>query len=207
MKVVLLNGSPHQNGCTNRALLEIANELNKNGIESEIVWMGKNVQSGCIDCRSCATTGKCVFANDIVNDLLPKVLEADGFIVGSPVYYANVNGSLLSLLDRLFILNKGRFRHKFGCAVVSARRGGTTASLCEIEKFFQIAEMPIVSSTYWNMVHGNTPEQVEQDEEGLQTMRNIARNLAYLLKCKEAGLKAGILPPERDASRRTNFVK
>lgn len=207
MNVVLLNCSPHKEGCTNRALTEIQKELAANGVESEIVWMGKSVQSSCIDCRSCAATGRCVFDKDIVNELLGKVLDADGLIVGSPVYYANVNGSCLSLLDRLFILSKGNFRFKFGASVVSARRGGTSASLSEIDKFFQISKMPIVSSSYWNMVHGNTPEEVEKDEEGLQTMRVLAQNMAYLIKCKYAGEKAGIMPPTGEKKVRTNFTR
>lgn len=205
MKVLLINGSPHKNGCTNRALLEVSSALHSNEIDTEIVWIGNGSIHGCIDCRACKTTHRCAF-DDGVNEISAKVAECDGLIVGSPVYYASPNGSVYSLLDRLFGICP-KLAHKPAAAVVSARRGGTTAALDGLNKYFMIRQMPVVSSTYWNMVHGNSPEEVEQDAEGLQSMRNLGKNMAWLLKCIEAGKSLGINAPTPDSGERTNFIR
>lgn len=206
MKVLLINGSPNSSGCTYTALCEAARQLEKNGIETEIFHIGKKPVSGCIGCRSCKKTGKCVF-DDIVNVAAEKMRECDGLIVGSPVYYASANGSVISFLDRFFYSAGSDFIYKPAAAVCSARRAGTTATLDELNKYFAINQMPIVSSQYWNMVHGNTPEQVAQDEEGLQIMRTLANNMAWLLKCIEAGKKDGIVPVREEERRQTNFIR
>ena len=205
MKVLLINGSPHKNGCTNRALSEVAGELEKIGIETEILWIGTNSGHGCIACGGCSDTGKCVF-DDCVNELSEKMAECDGLVIGSPVYYASPNGALLGILDRLFGICP-HLLHKPGAAVTSARRGGTTASLDVLNKYFTIRQMPVVSSTYWNMVHGSCAEDVEKDTEGLQTMRNIGRNMAWLIKCIDAGKKNGIEIPTADSGEKTSFIR
>ena len=211
MKVMLVNGSPHKAGCTNRALEEVARTLEENGVEAEIFWIGPKPVGGCVACGGCGTKGACVF-DDAVNEFRAKAAEADGFIFGAPVHYAHAAGSLLAFMDRLFYSN-GRagqpnvFRFKPAAAVTSARRGGTTAALDDIQKFFTISQMPIVSSRYWNNVHGNSAEQVEQDEEGLWTMRQLGRNMAWMLKCLEAGRAAGIELPEQEAGSKTNFIR
>ena len=174
MKVLMLNGSPHERGCTNRALLEVEWALNEEGIETEILHVGSQSVHGCIACQKCSETGRCVFTYDLVNQVLDKMETADGLIVGSPVHYASPNGTVLSFLDRLFYAGRD-FAFKPGAAVVSARRAGTTASLDVLNKYFTIAQMPVVSSTYWNMVHGFTPQEVEQDLEGLHTMRALGK--------------------------------
>ena len=169
--------------------------------------MGAKPIGGCMGCGSCGKLGKCVF-DDVVNEFVEKAKEADGFIFGSPVHYAAASGALTSFMDRAFYSGKRAFAHKPAAAVVSARRGGNTATYDQINKYFGISEMPIVSSKYWNMVHGNTPEQVMQDEEGLQTMRVLGRNMAYLLKCLECGRKDGIELPKQEAERKvTNFIR
>lgn len=211
MKVLLLNGSPNKNGCTFTALSEAAKALNECGIETEIFQIGKKPVPGCIACGSCAKTGKCAF-DDAVNEFVSKAAEADGFIIGSPVYYSGVNGSLMSLLDRAFYSSPSYpddpFRFKPAAAVVSARRAGTTSAIDQINKYFMIREMPIISSRYWTMVHGNTPEQVMQDEEGLQVMRVLGRNMAWFLRLVEAGRKAGVkLPEQEDVRVFTNFIR
>lgn len=188
MKVLMINGSPHEKGCTYTALLEIAHSLKEEGIESEIIYCGNQPLNDCIACASCRTTGKCVF-NDVVNEIVEKAKDSDGFIFGSPVYYAHPSGRVLSVLDRVFYSGRKYFQFKPGASVVSARRSGTTASLDVLNKYFTINQMPVVSSTYWNMVHGNNPEEVKQDLEGLQTMRNLGKNMAWLLKCIEQGDK------------------
>jgi len=188
MKVLLLNGSPHPNGCTYTALREVASELEAVGIETEIFQVGSGI-SGCRGCSACRTLGKCVI-DDAVNAVAEKMKTADGLIVGSPVHYASAGGDITSFLDRLFYSAKGVFAHKPGAAVVSARRAGTTFALDQLNKYFMISQMPVVSSQYWNMVHGNTPEQVMQDTEGIQIMHTLGKNMAWLLRCIEAG-KAG----------------
>lgn len=210
MKVILVNGSPHKNGCTYTALKEVANTLNEEGIKTEIFWIGIKPLAGCIACKSCATNGKCVF-EDSVNEFLDTANDADGFVFGTPVHYASATGAITSFMDRAFYcdLQSGRptFYLKPAAAVVSARRAGTTVTLDQLNKYFTISEMPIISSRYWNMVHGGKPEDVLQDLEGLQVMRVLARNMAFFLKCKETGLKSGIDLPNRETSIFTNFIR
>lgn len=206
MKVLLINGSPHRNGCTYTALSEVASELNKENIETEIVQIGVEAIRGCIACGKCKENHKCVF-NDEVNEVIEKMKSCDGLIVGSPVYYAAANGSLVSFLNRLFYSAGRTFSNKPGAAIVSARRAGTTAALDELNKFFTISNMPLVPSKYWNMVHGFTPDDVRKDEEGMQTMRQLGRNMAWLLKCIEAGKNAGVELPAREKPLITNFIR
>ena len=205
MKVLLINGSPHPNGCTFTALSIAANELEKNGTKTEIVHIGNKDIRDCIACGKCSELGHCVF-NDMVNERAPKLEQADGLVVGSPVYYAGPNGTLTNLLDRLFFSTPFDKRMKVGAAVVSARRGGTTAAFDRLNKYFTISEMPVVSSRYWNMVHGHTPEQVMQDEEGVQIMRILGRNMAFLIRAITAERKRNGLP-EKEATKYTNFIR
>ncbi len=210
MNVLLVNGSPHADGCTYAALMEVAKTLNAEGIDTRIFQIGGRPLAGCTACQTCAKTGRCAFA-DCVNDFLELAFDADGFIFGSPVHYAAATGAITSFMDRAFYANMqsgGRaFRLKPAAAVVSARRAGTTAALDQLNKYFTIAEMPVISSRYWNMVHGAKPEEVQKDLEGLQVMRALARNMAWFLRCKEAGMKAGVRLPEREESVRTNFIR
>ena len=204
----MINGSPHEKVCTYTALREAADVLEKNGIETEIVYLGKGPIRDCIGCGGCAKLDNaCVFGDDCINEIIKKAETADGFIFGTPVYYAHPSGRILSALDRLFYAGGSAFAHKPGAAVASARRAGTTASVDVLNKYFTIAQMPVVSSTYWNVVHGNTPEDVKQDLEGLQTMRNIGENMTWLLKCIEAGKEKGIIAPTADKSQKTNFIR
>ena len=205
MKVLLINGSPHANGCTFTALSIVAEELQKNGIESEIVHIGNKDIRGCIACGKCTELGHCVF-NDMVNEVAQKFEQADGLVVGSPVYYAGPNGTLTNLLDRLFFSTPFDKRMKVGAAVVSARRGGTTAAFDRLNKYFTISEMPIASSRYWNMVHGHTPEDVMKDEEGVQIMRILGRNMAFLIRAIAAERERNGLP-EKEVVRYTNFIR
>ncbi|MEG6613643.1 flavodoxin family protein [Pseudoclostridium thermosuccinogenes] len=206
MKVILVNGSPHAKGCTFTALTEVAETLMENGIETEIMQLGTQPISGCLGCGSCIKTGKC-FIDDVVNVFLSKAGEADGFVFGSPVHYAAASGHLTSFLDRVFFGKSALFAYKPGAAVVSCRRGGASAAFDQINKYFTINNIPVVSSQYWNQVHGNTPEEVKQDLEGMQTMRTLGRNMAWLLKCIEAGKKSGIPLPEREPKINTNFIR
>ena len=206
MKVLLVNGSPRAAGCTNTALEEVAKTLGEAGIETEIFWLGAKPVQDCVACGKCRELKKCVF-DDVVNTLIEKAKTADGFVFGSPVYYAHPSGRVQSALDRAFYAGKYAFAGKPGAAVVSARRGGTAASFDVINKYFGISSMPVVSSTYWNMVYGNTPDEVRRDEEGMQTMRNLGRNMAYLLKCIEAGKAAGIESPVQEGAFKTNFIR
>ncbi len=206
MKVLLINGSPHIDGCTARALKEVENSLIENGIETEIINVANKDIRGCIACQFCKTNGRCVF-NDLVNDVAPKFAEADGIVVGTPVYYAGANGQLLAFLDRLFYSTSTVFSKtmKVGASVISSRRAGSTSAFDEINKYFTICSMPIVSSTYWNEVHGFTAEDVEKDEEGLQTMRNLGRNMAFLIKAINSRKETeGI--PEQEHKFFTNFI-
>jgi len=205
MKVLLVNGSPHSKGCTYTALQEVAKTLNENGIETEFFQIGTKPLSGCIACGKCETTKRCIFT-DRVNEFLDLAKDADGFIFGSPVHYASAGGSITSFMDRVFFADGSSFRLKPAAAVVSARRGGTTAAFDQLNKYFTISQMPVISSKYWNMVHGFTPEDVMKDLEGLQIMRVLGRNMAWFLKCKEAGLKAGIPMPEQEELIWTNFI-
>lgn len=211
MKVMLVNGSPHKNGCTHRALAEVAAALDTNGIESEIFWIGAKPAAGCMACGRCRETGACIF-NDAVNEFRAHAELADGFVFGAPVHYAHAASSLMGFMDCLFYSNGKAgaadvLSFKPAAAIASARRAGTTAALDDIQKFFTISNMPIVSSRYWNMVHGCTPEEVEQDQEGLWTMRQLGRNMAWLLKSLEAGREARIGLPDREAGSFTSFIR
>lgn len=208
MKVLLINGSPNENACTFTALSEIVKALEKEEISSEILQIGKDPIQGCIACGACSNSDLCVFDDDIVNIIIEKAKTADAFIFGSPVYYSGPNGSLISALDRAFHAGSVHFAYKPAAAVVSARRAGTTSALDQLNKYFSIYNMPIVSSQYWNMVHGNTAKEVLKDKEGLQIMRTLGRNMAWLLKSIEAGRKQGITIPEPEAERqKTNFIR
>lgn len=206
MKVLLINGSPHKDGCTFTALNEVAKTLEKNGIETEILYLGVKPIAGCIACGKCSQLGKC-FIDDKVNEILVRCDEFDGVVIGSPVYYAGPSGQIRAFLDRLFYAGGRRFAGKPGAAVVSCRRGGATAAFDQLNKYFTISSMPIVSSQYWNQVHGAYAEQVLQDEEGMQTMRTLGNNMAWLLKCIQLGKENGITLPEREPPVWTNFVR
>lgn len=208
MKVLMVNGSSKPNGCTATALQEIAKVLREEGIDSEIVCLGGGPLRDCIGCLGCMKLdGQCAFNDDCINEILEKAKTCDGFIFGTPVYYAHPSGRVLSALDRMFYAGKKYFMHKPGAAIASARRAGTTASIDALNKYFTIAEMPVVSSSYWNMVHGNKPEEVLQDAEGLQVMRNLGRNMAWLLKCLEAGRNIGVAVPVNEYDNKTNFIR
>ena len=210
MKVLLVNGSPHKEGCTYTALAEVGNELNQSGIDTDVFWIGNKPLSGCIACKSCIQKNRCVF-DDAVNDFLELAGDYDGFIFGTPVHWAGASGAITSFLDRVFYaeLNGGgnRFLLKPAAVVMSARRAGTTATWDQVNKYFGLMQMPIITSRYWNMVHGAKPEDVQQDAEGLQTLRVLGRNMAWFLKCKEAGEKAGIQLPEQESMTFTNFIR
>jgi len=206
MKVLLLNGSPNKEGCTFTALSEVAKALNENGIETEIIQIGDKAIRGCIACMKCKETGVCIF-DDIVNEVAEKAKTADGFIFGSPVYYSGINGTMKSFLDRLFYSGSRHLAYKPGASVVAARRAGTTSTFQQLNYYFTINNMPVVSSQYWNMVFGNTPDEVRQDKEGLQIMRTLGHNMAWLLKSIEAGEKAGIEKPKQEPRERTNFIR
>lgn len=208
MKILTINGSPKiKGGCTDRALREVEKTLEENGVEFERINVGNKDIRGCISCNYCREHGKCVF-NDLVNETASKLADADGIIVGTPVYYAGANGQILAFLDRLFYSTSGTvdMTMKVGAAVISSRRAGSTSALDEINKYFTICSMPVVSSTYWNEVHGNTAEQVDQDPEGLQTLRNLARNTAFLVKAIKAQKEADGLP-EQEHTYFTNFIR
>ena len=211
MKVLLFNGSPHKNGCTYTALEEISKTLTEEGIESEIYQIGIKSLTPCRGCFACAKIGRCVINDDDVNNFVEKCKEFDGFVFGSPVHYGSADGGITAFLDRAFFVNftggKKVFEHKPGAAIVSARRAGTTAALDQLNKYFAITEMPMISGRYWNMVHGHTPDEVKQDLEGMQNMRILARNMAWHLKCQEAGKKAGVLIPKDEEIVYTNFIR
>lgn len=206
MKVLLINGSPNQYGCTYTALREVADKIESHGIETEILYLGTDAIHGCIACGGCYSTGECVF-DDLVNETAQKIAQCDGVVIGSPVYYSGPNGSLCAFLDRLFFVSRGRFANKFGAAVVSCRRMGNTSSLDRLNKYFTISKMHVVSSQYWNGVHGNTPEEVKQDKEGMQIMRTLGENMAWLCKIADAGKKAGIPMPQYEKGVGTNFIR
>lgn len=208
MKVLMLNGSPHEKGCTYTALLEVAGELERAGIETEIMHVGGDDVRGCMGCGACSRLGRCIFNDDKVNGAVEKMKHCHGLIVGSPVHYASAGGAITSFLDRFFYSGGSYVAHKPAAAVASARRAGTTATLDQLNKYFMISQMPVVSSQYWNMVHGNSPQDVKKDEEGLQIMRVLGRNMAWMLKCMEAGRAAGIgLPEAEEVKMRTNFIR
>lgn len=203
MKALLINGSPHAAGCTFTALSELQKTLEQEGVEAEIVHVGNKDVRGCIACRKCKETGKCVF-NDIVNEIAPKFAACDAFVIGSPVYFASPNGTAVSFMDRLFYSCSVDKTMKVGAAVVSCRRGGNTATFDMLNKYFSISGMPIATSQYWNMVHGGTAEEVKQDLEGLQTMRTLGRNMAFLMKSIALG-KEQLGLPEKEKITFTNF--
>ena len=206
MKVLLVNGGPHEKGCTYTALEELSKTLQKNGIETEIIWLGVNPIAGCIGCNACLKTGKC-FRNDIVNEFIEKSKEADGFVFGTPVHFASSAGSLTSFMDRVFYGRGDLFKNKPACCVVSCRRGGATATFDQINKYFSICNMPIVTSQYWNQVHGTNPDEIRKDEEGMQTMRTLGNNMAWLLKCIDVAKKNGVEYPENEKAVKTNFIR
>jgi multimeric flavodoxin WrbA len=205
MKVLLINGSPHKEGTTYAALSEVKKTLESEGIEAEIIQVGQQPIRGCLACGSCYKTGKCII-DDCVNQVAEKFEQADGLIVGSPVYYAAPNGTLISFLDRLFYSTHFDRREKIGAAVVCARRGGCTAAFDVLNKYFSISGMPIVTSSYWNQVHGANASDAALDEEGMQCMRNLARNAAFLIKSIKLG-KEQVGLPEREKGARTNFIR
>lgn len=208
MKVLLVNGSSNLKGCTYTALSEVAGVLEQNGIETEFVQLGNGPIRDCIGCGACRNNGGvCAFNEDNVNAFIQKAKEADGFVFGSPVYYAHPSGRLLSFMDRAFFAGKKNFAYKPAAAVVSARRAGTTGSVDVITKHFTISNMPVVPSNYWNMVHGSKPEDVRQDLEGMQIMRNLGLNMVWMLKCIEAGKKSGIELPVAEEKIWTNFIR
>ncbi|MBP3313413.1 MAG: flavodoxin family protein [Oscillospiraceae bacterium] len=207
MKVLLVNGSPNEHGCTYTALQTVASALHEQGVETEIFWIGKAPIGGCMACTACRKLGKCI-QDDVVNTFAEKARQADGFVFGSPVHYAALSGNLTAFMDRAFYsAGKDTYRYKPAAGVLSARRAGTTAAFDQINEYFTINEMPIVSSRYWNMVHGAKAEDVLQDAEGVACMRQLGKNMAYLLSCMEAGKKAGITPPEQEPLVRTNFIR
>ena len=206
MKVLMLNGSAKKEGNTYQSLLEVGKELERQGIEYEIFQIGSQPVRDCIGCGQCNENG-CVFADDKVNEFVAKAKEADGFVFGTPVYYAHPSGRVQSFLDRVFYSSGRNFACKPGAAVAVARRGGCSASFDVMNKYFGISQMPVAGSTYWNSVHGRTQGEASQDEEGLQTMRNLARNMAWMMKCFEAGKEKGILPPTAERTHMTNFIR
>lgn len=206
MQVVLINGSPHKTGCTYTALEAVAAELTNQEIETTIFHIGTKAIQGCIACGACEKDGYCVFKNDRVNECVDLVRQADGIVVGSPVYYAAPNGSLCAFLDRLFFMKNAPYAYKPAAAVVSCRRGGASAAFDRLNKYFTISNMPVVSSQYWNAVHGNTPEEVKKDTEGLQIMRTLGKNMAWLLKCIEAA-KDKVPLPVAEPWTPTNFIR
>ncbi len=207
MKVLMINGSSNKAGCTMAALSEIEDVLKLEGVDSEIYQLGNEAQFDCIGCGACRKANKCVFPHNNVNEFVEQALHADGFIFASPVYYAHPSGRILSFLDRAFYSNTDAFRFKPGASVVSARRAGTTASIDVLNKYFSIATMPIIGSTYWNMVHGIKADEVAQDKEGVQTIRNMAKNMAWIIKCIEKGKDSGVTLPVLDRNDRTNFIR
>ena len=207
MKVLLVNGSPNENGCTAAALTEIEKTLREEQVETERFWLGNQPVSGCMDCGGCQGTGICVI-DDCVNRFREKAVSADGFIFGSPVHYASASGTMTAFMDRLFFSTPAEvFYLKPAAAVVSARRAGTTAAFDQLCKYFTISQMPVIGSRYWNMVHGAEPAEVQEDAEGLYTMRVLARNMAYFLRCREAAEKLGVPLPKQEPAVWTNFVR
>ena len=209
MKVLLINGSPRGAKCTRTALEIVAEEIRENGVDTEIVDIGAEPIRGCIGCGTCANagTGHCIFNDDKVNECIDKMKDCDGLVIGSPVHYAAASGAITSFMDRLCYAGGSNLAYKPGAAVASCRRGGASATLDQLNKYFSILNMPVVSSNYWNMVHGNTPDEVLKDEEGVQTMRILGRNMAWLIKAIQAGKENGIPVPERETKIKTNFIR
>lgn len=207
MKVLLINGSPKDDGCTFTALSALEIMLKQEGLETEIYQVGNQAVHGCADCLSCLETGYCAYEDDSANEIIAKIQEADGLIIGSPVYFAAVNGALNALLDRVFYAAGSTFAHKPAAAIASARRAGTSTTIDQLNKYFAVSQTPIVTSTYWNNIHGRRSGQITQDQEGLQTLMNLARNMAWMLRCIEAGKEKGIMPPTAISGARTDFYK
>lgn len=210
MKILLVNGSPNENGCTHAALVEIAKTLNEEGVKTDYFHIGSKPISGCLACYKCQKLGHCAIP-DGVNDFLALARDADGFVFGSPVHFASAGGAVTAFMDRVFFADRSSGNQAFylkpAAAVAAARRAGTSATLDQLNKYFTISEMPVISSQYWNMVHGLGPEDVAKDLEGLQIMRTLGRNMAWFLKCKEAGIKAGVPFPIREKRTATNFIR
>ena len=206
MNVLLLNGSPHEKGCTYTALSEVARTLEADGVSAEILWLGRDAGIGCTGCGACAKLGKCV-VDDVVNRAAERARRCDGLIVGSPVHYAAASGQVTGVMDRLFRSAGDALRLKPAAAVVSARRAGAAAALDQLNKYFLFNQMPVVSSRYWNIVYGAKAEDVLQDGEGLATMRTLAHNMAWLLKSLQAGREAGVEPPVQEPPVKTNFIR
>ena len=206
MKVLLINGSPHPHGCTYTALEALEASLQKNGVETEWVQIGKKPMPGCIACGGCRGSGICMW-NDDVNDILDELEEIDGIVVGSPVYYSGASGALISFLDRLFYAGGARMAGKVGASVVSCRRGGASATFEQLNQFFLMNNMPLAPSNYWNQIHGNSREEALRDEEGLQTMRQLGENMAWMLRCIAAGRAASVAEPVREPKIATNFIR
>ncbi len=207
MKVLLVNGGPHKDGCTNLALEEVAKTLEEQNIETEIFWLGVKPIGGCIGCNQCLKTNNRCFMDDKVNEFLDKVDEADGFVFGSPVHFAAAAGNMTSFLDRVFYGRGNLFQGKLYSSVVSCRRGGATAAFDQLNKYALISNMYIVGSSYWNQIHGNNKEEAKQDLEGMQTMRNLGKNMAYMLKCMELAKNQNIEKPEYEKPIKTNFIR
>lgn len=206
MKVIMINGSPHEKGCVNVALQEIAAELNRQGVDSEIIHIGREMICGCTACGYCRKTGRCVH-DDLLNDVAGKLIVADGLIFGTPVYYAGISGQLKSFMDRLFYAYGRRLANKPAAAVVNSRRSGCVTAFHDVNNFFTMSNMLVVTSQYWNQVHGAHAEDVHSDEEGLQTMRTLAKNMSWIMKCIEAGKQAGIPMPVQEPVTHTNFIR
>ena len=207
MKVLLVNGSPHKEGCTYTALREVAEALEKNGVETEIIWLGVGEIAGCIGCGACAKSGEGCFRKDIVNDFVEKAVQADGYIFGTPVHYAAASGALTSFMDRAFYSGGAKMAGKPAATVVSCRRGGASATFDQINKYYTINNMPVVSSQYWNQVHGSNAGEVVKDEEGMQTMRTLGKKMAWLIKCIDEGKKAGVTIPPQEPKIKTSFIR
>lgn len=213
MKVILVNGSPHERGCTYTALKEVQKTLEENSIQTEIIWLGTKAMSGCIGCNQCLkkdddqkTINRC-FIEDKVNEFLDKVEETDGFVFGTPVHFAAASGQMTSFLDRVFYGRGDMFANRVAATIVSCRRGGATATFDQINKYALMSNMYVVGSNYWNQVHGTTPEEVKQDFEGIQTMQNLAKNMAYIMKCIRAGEKLGLEKPKYNPKIKTNYIR
>lgn len=213
MKVILVNGSPHERGCTYTALKEVQKTLEENSIQTEIIWLGTKAMPGCIGCNQCLkkdddqkAINRC-FIDDKVNEFLDKVKDTDGFVFGTPVHFAAASGQMTSFLDRAFYGRGDMFANKVCATVVSCRRGGATAAFDQMNKYALMSNMYLVGSNYWNQVHGTKPDEVNQDLEGIQTMQNLAKNMAYIMKCIRAGEKLGVEKPNYDAKVKTNFIR
>lgn len=207
MKVLLFNGSMNPNGNTNLALREIEKELNAEGVETEVLCIGGKPVRDCIACGGCVGKGKCIFEDDVANEWIAKAREADGFVFGSPVYFAHASGRILSIMDRMFYAAGDAFKQKVGACISVARRAGTIQAVEDMNKHLSISGMIVPCSTYWNMAFGRNPGECTADAEGMQTMRNLAKNMAWIMKCIELGKKSNLNPPTLDLSQKTHFIR